>query len=140
MAEFAEIPGSVISSTLCVNFAFLALFALNCFKGFLHRKVRKEPQRSAKKSSKLGHYPDSQTSPFRERACPPTRRGHKCLSKTSGYVRSFYELCEEPQRWAKEIADAVNQGRGRDGLSSSREPRSKFKSRNPIQDRSSKNL
>jgi len=42
--------GSVLSSTLCVIFAFLALFAVNCFKGVFtakYAKSRKDAQRNS---------------------------------------------------------------------------------------------
>jgi len=43
--------GRAPSSTLCVTFAFLALFAVNCFKGFLtakYAKIRKGAKRNSR--------------------------------------------------------------------------------------------
>ena len=40
--------------TLCVIFAFVALFAVDCFKGFFIAKYAKQPETSAKKISNQG--------------------------------------------------------------------------------------
>jgi hypothetical protein len=41
---------------LCVIFAFLALFAVNCFIGFFPAKYAKS-RKGAQRNPKLGHYP-----------------------------------------------------------------------------------
>src|SRR5688500_4829182 len=46
----------VLSSTICETFAFLALFAVNCFSGFLPQSTRR-PAKCRKEFSKLGHHP-----------------------------------------------------------------------------------
>jgi len=48
--------GSVPSPTLCVIFAFLAYFAVNCLDGFFTAKYAKNRKATQSDSPELGHY------------------------------------------------------------------------------------